>query len=926
MSPRGQSVPGYEYRDLGSPDELRILVLIPSDSLDAPLTCEIELRQNGAPNQSSATSQAQSYNYDALSWCWPLEEEKTTKWIKITEHSSPVTSNMEIPLELHLALVNLRYKDKKRYLWIDYICINQKNTDERSTQVPRMSTIYGDAENVCVWLGDNKDNSDRAIDFINEIAGKIYRFEEKLTDDHIDSWKAIKNLMKRRWFHRRWVIQEVALAKVAVIHCGTKQLLWDKFAVAISLLVEDDGRRAAEQLREMARKDDAIRNMPAFFDEIPALGATTLVKATTRIQEKIDDPRRSVSLPYLVGTLAIFKNKEPRDTIYALLALARDVQPYASRLPATAPSKVQRNIALQLIRSYDRRYPVNYKTPILEVYQQFIAYSIAHAADPVRALDVVLQPFAQSFTDLQDANSNPDDPLMTTGKRVKIPSWMRSESEVTHSQSQLPGQQFSGSPYEMVRRCGDQFISQPGVGRYDYNAAGTKRYDPVKLRFRKRRGHYSMYVEGFILDEITEVFEASQHGAIPGGWFEVFDAGPESNQDPDTLWRTLCANRSPSGPPPYHFKWSIHEGIQNHPRKQDFNTEQLINMTQSGTWSQTFRHISDTIWGRRLIRTREGHIGLASNEASAGDLVCILYGCSVPVVLKKFEKSPQQVKSEDDEDVAYYDSQIPFIEPLVKRFLERWRIKHQKDPANIFLRLIARLSRRPAQIWHPDAALPSSRIDKDNVGESRPVTVTSASVSIVSQSPRAVVQPFFWRIIALMSVVAYATHQLGQTLLARLLVLMVIPQVLIDFNRISAHFVIPSPSMVWLKASATRITTSSVGILLVAAALNYGNDTPAMEIGSIAVFVLLVFPELLPPRILDAIERYIKSQSSPVIKEARKRIAKSRAKSDKEKQAMKLQWFQVIGECYIDKMMNGQAIKMQNLMPEKLKAIMIELR
>ena len=44
--------------------------------------------------------------------------------------------------------------------------------------------------------------------------------------------------MTKPWFSRRWVIQEIALAKRATIHCGTHQIPWSDFAEAVALFQE----------------------------------------------------------------------------------------------------------------------------------------------------------------------------------------------------------------------------------------------------------------------------------------------------------------------------------------------------------------------------------------------------------------------------------------------------------------------------------------------------------------------------------------------------------------------------------------------------------------------------------------------------------------------------------------------------------------
>ncbi|KAF1995138.1 HET-domain-containing protein, partial [Amniculicola lignicola CBS 123094] len=55
---------------------------------------------------------------------------------------------------LHGALAWLRgHRQPNRYLWIDAICINQRDTAEKSQQVAMMGQIYTSAEDVLIWLG-----------------------------------------------------------------------------------------------------------------------------------------------------------------------------------------------------------------------------------------------------------------------------------------------------------------------------------------------------------------------------------------------------------------------------------------------------------------------------------------------------------------------------------------------------------------------------------------------------------------------------------------------------------------------------------------------------------------------------------------------------------------------------------------------------
>ena len=58
-----------------------------------------------------------------------------------------VTSNLE------LALRHLRWEKRARTLWIDALCINQRDDAEKLIQFQRIDVVYANASPVVVWLG-----------------------------------------------------------------------------------------------------------------------------------------------------------------------------------------------------------------------------------------------------------------------------------------------------------------------------------------------------------------------------------------------------------------------------------------------------------------------------------------------------------------------------------------------------------------------------------------------------------------------------------------------------------------------------------------------------------------------------------------------------------------------------------------------------
>jgi hypothetical protein len=84
--------------------------------------------------------------YEALSYTWGGSREKNT--VSVNGFEMPITDN------LFRALRRLRKKIFTRVIWIDAICINQANPEERSQQVAIMDRIYSTANSVEVWLGE----------------------------------------------------------------------------------------------------------------------------------------------------------------------------------------------------------------------------------------------------------------------------------------------------------------------------------------------------------------------------------------------------------------------------------------------------------------------------------------------------------------------------------------------------------------------------------------------------------------------------------------------------------------------------------------------------------------------------------------------------------------------------------------------------
>lgn len=86
--------------------------------------------------------------YKALSYTWDRAAKPTNQWI-YCENVGPVG----VMPNLHAALCRLRDATDVVVLWVDWLCINQKSTEERTHQVGMMRDIYTNSSEVIVWLG-----------------------------------------------------------------------------------------------------------------------------------------------------------------------------------------------------------------------------------------------------------------------------------------------------------------------------------------------------------------------------------------------------------------------------------------------------------------------------------------------------------------------------------------------------------------------------------------------------------------------------------------------------------------------------------------------------------------------------------------------------------------------------------------------------
>lgn len=285
----------YQYRPLQAPGYIRILELHPGNPGDI---LSIELND---------VDLSQKPQFEALSYEW--RDKFGTIPIQCSDQRILVSPNCKAAME------HLRLPSKPRVLWIDAICINQQDLQERNQQVTMMSDIYRFASAVLMWLGEDsrRNPTGAAFDSIPVMAQvhEMLREEPSETSFKLvsigtnDDAKALaqsmmqkeevargfRELMWMPYFTRAWIFQEIILAgSRGIAICGRHQCPWRTLKAAL-VAYRAYSFDYNPTLFEIVVRDD-------WYFRLGRIGLSSTVRAMTR-----------------------FDAGDPRDIIFATLGL-----------------------------------------------------------------------------------------------------------------------------------------------------------------------------------------------------------------------------------------------------------------------------------------------------------------------------------------------------------------------------------------------------------------------------------------------------------------------------------------------------------------------------------------------------------------------------------------------------------------------------
>ncbi|KAK6331354.1 hypothetical protein TWF730_004435 [Orbilia blumenaviensis] len=598
--------------------QIRLLKIWPAPDLSYPLICSLE-------THTLEDSSSETLKYAALSYYWGDEYPQANIYLRHDNENTdpPNTDNWgstarfarrhAVRINLFRALLRLRHEKEAVTLWVDFLCINQDSLDEKTDQLRKMVKIYRGAESVRVWLGEGDDedicNSDKAMDFIEKVKDfamlDTYVKDEELADE----WLSIAELMRDRWFSRRWVVQEIALARKATLHCGSKTVPWSDFVDAASILVSNQAN--IRLLFNPKKWRDGSKSL----GEVQSYGASILIEEMSNLFQRAEDGtiiKPIKSLESLVTSLKTFDTSDERDFIYSLIFIAYDT--YKDSGGSGGYTKGM----------------IDYGKTTAEVYTDFIQFCLGSAISKPNSeypLDIICRPWAMPAK-------------RATRRAVKdLPSWI---ALLKNSEFGEPDYVYRG------RKNGETFVGPAGQPRY--RASGNKECKSEFVRSSlevdlNQRGHSEamgkeatenleneqfpsyLLVRGFILGMVNDVSPKNTGGLIHreslamGDWKGIQNMTNDENV-PDKIWRTLVGNQDSR----YRALPTWYQGaclrcleMADNFNGGDLNVGQLLQSAgDSGMVYTYLTRVRNTVWGRRFFTaTTEKPIGNGGEQAVA---------------------------------------------------------------------------------------------------------------------------------------------------------------------------------------------------------------------------------------------------------------------------------------------------------------------
>jgi hypothetical protein len=613
----------------------RLLDLSPSRDPEEPLRGAIRTVNVDFIEHAQAGPKWNDPRWTALSYVWTDPDDPTPVTLdgqtlldpKKSEEILIGNTSLMITPNLFQALMLIRGYKYLCTIWVDQICIDQSNLQERASQIGLMSMIFSAAERVLVWLGKairsqatrmladtmawlastNRSGSVEGAPPEARYAMKLMESDPKLCpppneNHHLFVKEMAKDILEDPWFSRAWVVQEAVFARNLRVYLGPVIAPWNMFEKALSGLSYWSIPWSTDEDSEVA--------------SYHRIGLQMITKTRDWQESRYQGALKpSAKLSTLLLGLRVTQATDGRDKVYSFWHLSEQVDLSQKGLKAALP--------------------ITYEKGIQGVYGHTVGYCI----NSETTLDII------SCT-CQHERSRQD---------TLFPSWMHDWRATSFNLT------CSTDIYNILPQRGCDAYTQwsESNGKTPFNAsggilpqAGTRSEASVGFSL-----DFSCILLSGIVFDVIEVMSGRACTTTPG---------VQTKADQDHNWRVWASlamepvpgRKEPYGPPGARFDalWkALTFGGVKIPGKSDeqiaedfrewWSAGRPIESPAHADWSQrldTYETFKEQAFpnglyadNRRLFRTHRGYIGTACEHAKPDDLVCILWGGALPFILRQ---------------------------------------------------------------------------------------------------------------------------------------------------------------------------------------------------------------------------------------------------------------------------------------------------
>ncbi len=555
-------------------DEIRLLRRLPSKGNTLRFSLETFSLSRAPP-------------FWAFSYIWG--DPKKTSRIVVNNYNFEATENLVAALTTHVNDILELHADlpdhdhfKAKHLWADAICINQGDVKERGHQVSRMHDIYQKGI-VCIYLNTSDRNAYVSVDHLLRELSKTSAGDSAFKLP-ASMRRELLQFFSKAWFHRMWVIQEFVLAKSEPLFL---------FLGGHKAVTEENLRYAGWKIFQQSSA-----HLTA-YEENSLLSGIKQYMCLAEVKDRIKEGRECSFLT-LLWTFRDRQASNPRDKIYSLLGLLNWQQSDTEGDPSSVASCDRGLVIEELI--------IDYEATVEDIYASLVK-SVILGTNSLNILCACQRSkrFGRSW--VPDWTKPWSRLSLLTNSIGLVPDTLQ-KNRFKSSMGQNPIIEFSRNL---------RSITVDGTLHSTVSVLGIRPRGYVDSRWII---HWFADVDHELKIQISSLYEEDVENVS------------------SILNLSACATNTESDG--YVYSEALAEEYCLPFAGASSEWKEMVRLYQEGTLDEEEREdfiidirIAQMIDGRQVVIGNNGYCGLVPDHAELGDLICVLFGCDVPVVLRQ---------------------------------------------------------------------------------------------------------------------------------------------------------------------------------------------------------------------------------------------------------------------------------------------------